>query len=676
MKMVIWLESAHSVIAVSTLNIISAMRCRSGNPGLIEPRCANIVRLNVGGRFFDTTSSTLQGATFFQSCLEGSFGIALDETGRLFVDRSGEMFDVILQFLRTGVRPPQHVLDANHEALLAECDFFGCEWLAHIVKGQTSPYDLRPEDRRIRISEHAFLQDNVTGHDGMLMDVFGHEIIYGSPSDVNSPLLFENMQRPVRKGTFRDFLERLNQWSGDLINDLQGIPNLVIAGGAVLGSLVDGAAGDIDIFLVGCKTDEEAMRCLHQVFEAVKKNQARVHGQNKKLLVTRSRNAVTFFRVSSNEVRGPPVQVILTLNQTIQELLVSFDIDCCCFAWPVASSSVLTTPRGMRALRNGVNIMDTAFDSPSYIKRLEKYAHRGFALAIPGFTPSRVSHRLHSSSYFFVTRCDLLLRVADTVKRAKEMEVAVPEFIGFQHIKKKKITFTAAAQTGHSVHGLERLVVLGSGGTNIQWVDVPPVCRMPRCDKCSSEQYAHRDYGYMTVQRVAASTGVKGEYQLLWGDGPTKHECFGEVNLEEYDAVPLNYVASLLETHCQHTMHTEGEAMDDVDGWWTGGVMHRLTDAMRSKGNLAYNVANSFQAAKLHSRKSILFVYDFATDATCFDQLRFVNDSARHPLATHLCPTHFEERYGIPAKIKFQPRAPRTPSFFFLRGCRTRIQRR
>ena len=61
----------------------------------IEPMRADILRLNVGGRTFDTSPDTVSGATFFRSSLEGHIGIRADADGRYFIDRSGKLFDVI-----------------------------------------------------------------------------------------------------------------------------------------------------------------------------------------------------------------------------------------------------------------------------------------------------------------------------------------------------------------------------------------------------------------------------------------------------------------------------------------------------------------------------------------------------------------------------------------------------
>uniref|UniRef100_A0A7S4R2J7 BTB domain-containing protein n=1 Tax=Alexandrium monilatum TaxID=311494 RepID=A0A7S4R2J7_9DINO len=65
-----------------------------------------VLAINVGGKVFLTTASTLRKAPFFDSMLrlseEGQLGMTVDDGGRFFVDRSGELFYYILDYLRSG----------------------------------------------------------------------------------------------------------------------------------------------------------------------------------------------------------------------------------------------------------------------------------------------------------------------------------------------------------------------------------------------------------------------------------------------------------------------------------------------------------------------------------------------------------------------------------------------
>ena len=50
-------------------------------------RNESIVKLNVGGRVFDTTKHTLSLCEYFQIVLDGPLQHGTDEHGRLFIDR-------------------------------------------------------------------------------------------------------------------------------------------------------------------------------------------------------------------------------------------------------------------------------------------------------------------------------------------------------------------------------------------------------------------------------------------------------------------------------------------------------------------------------------------------------------------------------------------------------------
>jgi len=89
-------------------------------------RGMSIVRLNVGGKVFTTTESTLtsQGG-FFASLLAGDFGVLrVEDAGgdALFIDRSGEVFGHVLEFLRSG---QVHAQDPETRSqILAEARFY------------------------------------------------------------------------------------------------------------------------------------------------------------------------------------------------------------------------------------------------------------------------------------------------------------------------------------------------------------------------------------------------------------------------------------------------------------------------------------------------------------------------------------------------------------------------
>jgi len=87
------------------------------------------VSLNVGGKVYITTRSTLENAPFFDGLFRAvSSGATTtkDDDGRFFVDRDSEFFKIILQFLRSGV-PVMASTEQELETLRAEFEFFGLD---------------------------------------------------------------------------------------------------------------------------------------------------------------------------------------------------------------------------------------------------------------------------------------------------------------------------------------------------------------------------------------------------------------------------------------------------------------------------------------------------------------------------------------------------------------------
>ena len=270
----------------------------------------------------------------------------------MFIDRCPDLFAVVLQFLRSCQRPLLDRVDKH--ALLNECNFFGCEWLAQIIRGEISPYDLRAQDRALRETEREGLAD-VAAY--TLIDVHRAESCVKPRGDLQIPLLaLSDIMRTELYGNFTDFYKRLNSFSGGLIDDLVGIGGICIAGGSILSALVKGSAGDIDIYLTVPPAD--ALGVLRQVFNAVQQNQKRSGG--KRLLVTRTNNAVTMYRACGISLTAPPVQVILQVYENLAAVLLNFDVDNCCFAFRPGGACVFSSERGLRALRYGVNVRHRA----------------------------------------------------------------------------------------------------------------------------------------------------------------------------------------------------------------------------------------------------------------------------------------------------------------------------
>ena len=190
---------------------------------------SDIIRLNVGGTFYDTTLSTLNKCSYFEICLDGRFSNTLDGD-RLFVDRNGLLFGILLDFMRTGLRPPATCIAAHKNALLEECAFFGLEHMSARISGLVSPLDLRWEDRQIfERSKHV---------DADLIDVFASsDMRHAKPSvSLELPLLFADAS-PAPKiscgGHIGDFLHQMDDFIGTgMVKSLQKLGgDIIVCGG-------------------------------------------------------------------------------------------------------------------------------------------------------------------------------------------------------------------------------------------------------------------------------------------------------------------------------------------------------------------------------------------------------------------------------------------------------------
>ena len=150
--------------------------------------------------------------------------------GRIFIDRSGDLFAILLQYARTLQRPPQAVLDNHGDSLIAECCFFGNESLAEKIRGETCSLDLLPMDRRIREQEE-LAKENPSEHADMLIDLLEIRVASTVPrlqprETLELPVLLTGVDPPtvVEGLTFAEFRERLNVFSGNLLEELEDIP--------------------------------------------------------------------------------------------------------------------------------------------------------------------------------------------------------------------------------------------------------------------------------------------------------------------------------------------------------------------------------------------------------------------------------------------------------------------
>ncbi|KAJ1627130.1 hypothetical protein T492DRAFT_842620 [Pavlovales sp. CCMP2436] len=132
------------------------------------------------------------------------------------------------------------------------------------------------------------------------------------------------------------------------------------------------SSSDIDLFVVGdgtrAPTAAEAMALVRRVARTLRRN-----ARGKVLVITTG-------SVVTSAIGYPKLhaQVVLKTFGSAADVLTSFDVDCCGFAFD--GTRVLCTPRALRAAACRVNCVDLSRRSQTYEFRC---ARRGFAIGLP-----------------------------------------------------------------------------------------------------------------------------------------------------------------------------------------------------------------------------------------------------------------------------------------------------
>jgi len=97
------------------------------------------IKLQVGERHFETTKSTLTECTFFKALLSEDWRHNARADGSFYVDGDGDLFEIILLYLRRLVLPVFFDNVKGHDqllytALLQEADFYGIDRLKRWIE--------------------------------------------------------------------------------------------------------------------------------------------------------------------------------------------------------------------------------------------------------------------------------------------------------------------------------------------------------------------------------------------------------------------------------------------------------------------------------------------------------------------------------------------------------------
>ena len=230
----------------------------------------HIVRLNVGGKLFETTRETLRGSGFFASLLEFGGGDK-DEAGNIFVDRNGDHVAVILECLRTSRRPPQRIISLHKRALLDECELYIADVVRARISGQTVDADLSPYCKLIASEE--------AEGSASMVNVFEAGLRKKDVAHLQLPPLL--LSAKVRKdqvvvGDHHHCKDILNVQMGGVLLRLEQEPNIsqhvIVAGGAVVGCLTGCSSGPPFCFVLSLPSSTFARlpQCAASVFAAIR----------------------------------------------------------------------------------------------------------------------------------------------------------------------------------------------------------------------------------------------------------------------------------------------------------------------------------------------------------------------------------------------------------------------
>ena len=166
-----------------------------------------------------------------------------------------------------------------------------------------------------------------------LIDVYHADTETRDSLDLQATVLPSSIARAQKTGGFVDFKRRFEHYTCGISDRLRDIHGLVFAGGSVAGAICDVGFGDIDIFLCGKLEDaRERLNTIYTMIAATQREKAGTTDTTDtkgKLVVTRSKHAITIFQVSSDTSGPAPIQIVLSIYPSVKEFLAGFGVDSC-----------------------------------------------------------------------------------------------------------------------------------------------------------------------------------------------------------------------------------------------------------------------------------------------------------------------------------------------------------
>ncbi|GJQ08905.1 hypothetical protein GpartN1_g696.t1 [Galdieria partita] len=109
---------------------------------------SSVVKLNVGGKYFETTVDTLTkySDSMLSAWFSGKYSMQKDDNGYIFLDRDGDRFRHILNYLRCGTIHIGEDIRLLGE-ILEEAEYFGLQSLAQQLKEDILQCRLKQEEK-------------------------------------------------------------------------------------------------------------------------------------------------------------------------------------------------------------------------------------------------------------------------------------------------------------------------------------------------------------------------------------------------------------------------------------------------------------------------------------------------------------------------------------------------
>jgi hypothetical protein len=227
------------------------------------------------------------------------------------------------------------------------------------------------------------------------VDIEQHRIEYDMPIvRLNMMGHFDGLQYQRDFSVVRDNLCYFNSAIRNI-----SMCNLVIAGGAVTHALYtnrlshsDGgdywfdsrAVGDIDFFIYGLSSLQEVSNRVKQLCREICLNISNVLGIETEISITKKLNSINIKTLHQPYVDLGPynvsIQIICHNYESIEDILNTFDIQCCKCAF--TGTEVLMTPDALTSHATKTIILDLPKTKFTYEHRIAKYMNRGYGLVV------------------------------------------------------------------------------------------------------------------------------------------------------------------------------------------------------------------------------------------------------------------------------------------------------